>query len=129
MKILSYVAGHDVVIYAQAEYDPSIRKYRGGTPIATIPYSGRMLSAYALPQTELEPLVYGKALVPQRSAPVWQSADPIPDPGECDFALVSAMYVSACKALGRDTSRLLTIGGTVVDEKGNTVGTMWLNRN
>lgn len=129
MKILSYVGGHDIVIYGGAVYDPAIRRYRGGKPIATIPYSGRMLSAYALPQTELEPLVYGDALIPQRSALVWQSTDPVPDAAECDFALVSAMYVAACKELGVDTSRLLTVGGAVVDERERTVGTAWLNRN
>ena len=33
------------------------------------------------------------------------------------------------KALGRDTSRLLTVGGTVVDESGKVIGAAWLNRN
>lgn len=129
MKILSYVGGHDVVIYRDAEYDPSIRKYRGGTPVATIPYSGRMLSAYSLLQTELEPLQWENICIPLRCALVWQSVDPIPAPSECDYALVSAMYVSACKELGLDTSRLLTIGGVVVDEKERAIGAMWLNRN
>ena len=43
--------------------------------------------------------------------------------------MVSAVYLTACKALGRDTSRLLTVGGTVVDESGKVIGAAWLNRN
>lgn len=43
IKVVSYVGGHDVVVYKDAVYDPSIRKYRGGTPVAVIPYAGRTI--------------------------------------------------------------------------------------
>ena len=120
MIIKSYVSGHPIVVFRDAVYDPTIRKYRGGTPTGVIPYAGRMLSARMKPQ---------KVLIPIRSAPEWESVDPIPDRSECDYALVSVQYLSACRELGIDTSRLLTIGGSVVDEDGKVIGTAWLNQN
>ena len=42
-------------------------------------------------------------------------ADPIPD---ADLIIVSNLYRSACKELGRDTSRLATINGAVYDSAG-----------
>lgn len=128
MKIRSYVGGHDVVLYRGAVYDRALRKYRGGTPVAIIPYAGRMLSAQAEEQTETWITLDG-AEIPLHSAIVWQQVDPLPGPEECDFALVSHTYVTACQSLGMDTSRLLTVGGAVVDEAGQTVGCAWLNRN
>ena len=126
MKILSYVGGHDVVIYQNAVYDPSIRKYRGGTPAAVIPYSGRMLSATAKPAREEMVLLNGVE-IPVHAASEWDHVDSLPAAEECDFALVSALYAAVCQKLGLDTSRLLTIGGVVVDDAGHTVGCVWLN--
>ena len=116
-----------MVIYKDAVYDPSIRKYRGGTPVAVVPYSGRMLSASAKPAPE-EMLLLNGVEVPVHGASEWDHVDPLPAPEECDFALVSAMYAAACRELNVDTSRLLTIGGVVVDDAGRTVGCAWLNR-
>ena len=127
MKVVSYVGGHDVVVYKDAVYDPSIRKYCGGTPVAVIPYSGRMLSATARPAQE-EMLLLNGVEVPVHEAAAWDHVDPLPDADACDFALVSAMYAAACRELGVNTSRLLTIGGVVVDDAGRTVGCAWLNR-
>lgn len=127
MKVVSYVGGHDVVVYKDAVYDPSIRKYRGGTPVAVIPYGGRMLSATARP-TQEEMLLLNGVEVPVHEAAEWDYVDPLPDADACDFALVSAMYAAACRELGMDTSRLLTIGGVVVDDAGRTIGCAWLNR-
>lgn len=129
MKIKSFVSGHPIVIYRDAVFDPSIRRYRGGVPVVTIPAAGRMLSARPCPQKELPSLWVEGEEIPLRSAPEWESADPLPGPDECDYAVVSAVYLTACKALGRDTSRLLTVGGTVVDESGKVIGAAWLNRN
>lgn len=129
MKIKSFVGGHSIVIYRGAVFDPVIRRYRGGVPVVTIPAAGRMLSARPCPQKELPSLWVEGEEIPLRSAPEWESADPIPGLEECDYAVVSAMYVTACKALGWDTSRLLTVGGTVVDEGGKVIGAAWLNRN
>lgn len=55
------------------------------------------------------------------------SADPIPDDG--NFHIVSQLYLSAAKQSGWDTSKLLTIGGAVVDDAGRTIGASFLVRN
>ena len=127
--IIKSFTPHSITIFADTTFDPSIRKYRGGTPICTIPKADRMLSAHQKPQIPAAPLETESGFIPLRSAPEWASVDPIPDATECDYAIVSALYVSACKDLGMDTSRLLTIGGSVVDDAGKIIGTVWLNRN
>ena len=129
MKIKSYVGGHNVIIFRDAVYDPLIRRYRGGTPAVVIPYAGRMLSARAKPQEKLPPILMDGQAIPVRSALQWESVDPLPDENECDYALVSAMYVFACKEMGLDTSRLLTVGGSVVNDTGAVIGAAWLNQN
>ena len=129
MVIKSYVGGHSIDIFQNAVYDPAIRKYRGGNLIGIIPYAGRMLSARMKPQRKLPPIQMDGISIPVYSAPEWESVDPIPNLSECDYALVSALYLSACKDMGMDTSRLLTIGGSVVDDAGKIIGTVWLNRN
>lgn len=128
MKILSYIGGHSVNVYANCEFDPSVRKYRGGQVVATIPFSGKMLSAKAR-QEEAEPVTINGVEIPTQTPQIWDSVDPIPDESEADYCIVSAMYASACKALGMNTSRLLTMGGTVVDENGRVCGTIGFNRN
>ena len=127
--IKSFVGGHEVAIYRDCTYDPAIRKYRGGRLVAVIPYGGRMLSAQARPQQEQAPIWLDGQPVPVRSAPAWASVDPIPPESECAYALVSTLYVSACREMWLDTSRLLTVGGSVVDSAGNVIGAAWLNRN
>ncbi len=115
-------------IYSDSVYDPSIRKHRGGKVAAVIPYSGRMLSA-VIAQSPAEPLVYNGVLIPVNAPQVFIEADPIPTDDECDYCVVSAMYVAACKVLGIDTSRLLTIGEPVADDEGKVIGAVSLNRN
>ena len=128
MVIKSYVGGHSVKVFAECTYDPSIRKYRGGKVIAEIPYSGRMLSA-KIRQDDAEPFCFNGVSIPVKTAQIFEAVDEIPGEDECDFCVVSAMYVAACKSLGLDTSRLLTIGAPVADEKGRVMGTVFLNRN
>lgn len=128
MKISSYVGGHAVNVYTGASFDPSVRKYRGGELIATIPFSGRMLSAKAA-QESADPVVVDGIEIPTMSAQKWVAVDPIPDESECDYCIVSAMYVAACKALGFNTSRLLTMANTVVDADGRVIGVTGFNRN
>lgn len=128
MTIKSFVGGHPVCIYADCVFDPSIRKYRGGRKIAEIPYSGRMLSA-VVSQSNAEPLDFNGVPVPSKTPQIFEDVDPIPSEEECDLCIVSAMYVAACKYLGKDTSRLLTIGAPVVDEHNRVVGTCFLNKN
>lgn len=125
MQILNNVGGHDINVYAGAQYDPQIRKYRGGHLVAVIPYSGSMLSA-KMAQEPDDPIIYDGVEIPtQRSKIV--SADPVPD-DNC-YHIVSALYLAAVKAMGGDTNHLLTIAAPVVDDSGRVVGVTGLNRN
>ena len=128
MTIKNFVGGHTLNIYTGCTYDPSIRKYRGGYKIAEIPFSGRMLSA-RVRQEAAETVYYDGTPIPTNTPQVFEDIDPIPTEEECDFCIVSAMYVAACKSLEIDTKRLLTIGAPVVDEDNRVIGTCSLNRN
>lgn len=128
-NIRAYVGGHDITVFAGAQYDPATRKYKGGTPIAVIPYSGRMLTAYPKPRRALPPLDWNGAVVPLYAEAQWEAVDPLPGLDECDYAIVSTLYAAACRSLGLDTSRLLTVGGAVADPEGRTIGAAWLNKN
>ena len=125
IKIINTVGGHDLTVYTGAEYDASIRKYRGGEVLTVVPYSGKMLSA-KLADSDKEPIHIARVEIPTKMQVV-VDADEIPDDG--NLYVVSALYLTACRQLGRDTSRLLTIGGTVVDDTGRVIGCAWLNRN
>ena len=127
MKIVSCVGGHPVNIYTGAEFDPTIRKFRGGEISATIPYAGFMLSARA-EQVDDEPIIVDGVEIPTKSPQKWVSVDPLPDEPDTLY-IVSAMYVAARKELGLPTNMLLTIGQVVVDETGRVAGCVNLNRN
>ena len=129
MRIVSCVGGHPVNVFTGAEFDPTIRKFRGGEISATIPYAGFMLSAKA-EQVDDEPIVEEGVEIPTKSPQKWTAVDPLPenDDGNTMY-IVSAMYVAACKELGLPTNMLLTVGQTVVDETGRVVGCVNLNRN
>ncbi len=126
--VKSFVGGHSVMIFKDCVFDEKIRKYRGGTLVAEIPYSGRLLNAY-FKQDDAEAIVYGEIEIPTKTPPIYTDVDELPDKSECDFCIVSALYVAACKELGKDTSRLLTIGSPVADDAGHVIGTTALNRN
>lgn len=126
MNIKAFVGGHDVVVYTGAELDPTVRKYKGGTPVLTIPFSGRILNAKAR-QDAAEAIEIDGISIPTKTPQIWDSVDPIPE--DCDYCVVSAMYVAACKALGMPTDKLLTIDGTVVSDDGRILGCVGFNRN
>lgn len=140
-QILNYTP-HNVNIVRGAEFDPTIRKYRGGEIINTIPSNG-MVSAKAAPTAETEPILLESIgflpdmEIPTMEAPKWESVDPLPDAAMMDmvyrtkvYYIVSNLYVSACKELGIPTDRLLTVGNMVVEEDGRTVrGATCLIRN
>ena len=128
MIIKNFVGGHSLSIFTDCEYDAAIRKYRGGYKIAEIPFSGSMLSA-KIRQEEAESVNFEGVSIPTNTPQIFEDVDPIPLEEECDFCIVSAMYVAACKSLGIDTKRLLTIGAPVVDEENRVIGTCSLNRN
>lgn len=127
-RILSFVGGHDICVYSECKFDESIRKFRPGRLIGVIPYSGRMLNATIL-QSDEEPLCFEGMKLSIKSKPVYKDVDDIPGIEICDFCIVSNIYAAACKELGYDTSRLLTIGGSVVDENNNIIGVCFFNRN
>ena len=76
-----------------------------------------------------EEINYEGVSIPTNTPQIFEDVDPIPPEEECDFCIVSAMYVAACKSLGINTKRLLTIGAPVVDEENRVIGTCSLNRN
>ena len=121
------VGGHDISLYTGSVFDPAVRKYRGGNVIATLPYSGTMLSAVQTKPADAEPLAVGDIMIPTTQAPVFTGYDPVPDDG-C-FYVVSQLYLAAVRQFGGDTNRLLTLGPAVVDDSGRVIGTTGLVRN
>ena len=122
---------HPVSIVAGATFDTSIRKYRGGIVVKTIPSSG-MVSAISSKQEEMDPIVTDDdgVFIPTCSTPKWVWVDPIPEFPEGSMYIVSAMYVTACRELGIPTRRLLTVGPAVVGDDGRSiVGCVSLVRN
>ncbi len=128
IMIKSYVGGHDIKVYKGCSFDSKIRKYKGGELLAVIPYSGKMLSAKFAP-SETEIINIGNAEIIVKSPQKFADVDPLPEENGNDLYVVSALYVAACKALGKNTSNLLTIGDTVVDENNNIIGCINFNRN
>lgn len=112
---------HYVNIFSGAEFDPIIQKYRGGSFERTIEPSGVLLNA-KIQEIDDEPI---DGIATKRTSII--SADPIPDDG--NYHIVSQLYLSAARQSGWDTSRLLTIGGAVVDYVDHTIGASFLIRN
>lgn len=112
---------HAIYLYTGSSFDSKIRKYRGGSRERTIESSGVLLSA-RIQEIDDEPI---DGIATKRTSII--SADPIPDDG--NYHIVSQLYLSAAKQSGWDTSRLLTIGGAVVDYAGHTIGASFLVRN
>ena len=127
MKIKSFVGNHDINIYHGCSYDPTLRKYRGGTLLKTISYSGKMLNAESVQKSGW--MIVDGVKIPVTSRQMFINVDPIPPLEECDYCIVSNKYVAACKNLGINTSRLLTIGDTVVDSDGRIIGCVGLCKN
>ena len=121
---------HPVSVVSGATFDASIRKYRGGSVVSTIPSSG-MVSAISTRQVEMDPILNEDGVsIPTISAPKWERVDSLPEAPEGTMYVVSAMYVAACRELGLPTDRLLTIGPAVVGDDGRSiVGCVSLVRN
>ena len=124
MEIRNYTP-HPVHIYKDAEFDLSIRKYRGGTKIGTFPSVG-MLSAK---MTEKIVSTREDGIVFKRTEIVGCDEYPINFEGSDTYLIVSQLYLSAAKQMGWDTSHLLTIGGAVVDDAGRVIGAAFLTMN
>lgn len=125
MAIINAAGGHGITVYSGAEFDPSIRKHRGGTKVLEIPFSGKFYSAKQV-DTEEAPIDVDGVQVPTITRK-FAGVEEIPDDG--NFYIVSAPYAVACKEAGMDTSRLLTIGNPVCDEAGRVIGCTCLIRN
>ncbi|NLZ54040.1 MAG: hypothetical protein GX892_13025 [Thermoanaerobacteraceae bacterium] len=106
---------HSINIIEGAIFDPSIRKYvaRGEvTMVTSIPSNGVLsakIDTVNLPDIDGIP-VYGKAIV---------GCDPLPE--GYDLYIVSALYASAVRAQGGDTSKLYTVADPVYTEDGRTI--------
>jgi len=107
---------HDINIIDGSRFDPSIRKYVAAgkevTMVTSIPSNG-ILSA-VIETAEMEPIngipVYGKKIT---------GIDPLPE--GYDIYVVSALYASAMRQLGGDTSKLYTVADPVYSEDGRTI--------
>lgn len=118
---------HDVNIVAGATFDASIRKYRGGEVVLTIPSSG-MVNAVSNDTPAADVIVGGVSVSSIKK--IWTSVDALPEYDEDTMFIVSGLYVSACCELGLPTANLLTVGNMVVAEDGRTiVGCVGLVRN
>ena len=122
MSIVNYTP-HTVSVYEGATYNPAIRKYEGGTLTRCIPSCGVVLNARmdTTPVGDVEGVPCVRAHV--------VDVDPAPAFGPGDYFIVSTIYVNACKALGFDTSHMLTVDGAVVDSEGHVVGCVGFRRN
>ena len=124
MSIIKNMTPHAIKLYNNVVFDPKIRKYHlseTSVLVENIEPSGKMLSA-KMAEEDSDPIGW---IQTKRTKIV--SADPIPE-GD-GYCIVSQLYLSAAKQMGWDTSRLLTIGGAVVDNDGRTVGAAFLVRN
>lgn len=107
---------HDVNIINNSEFSPEIRKYvyrEGSTPNITIPSEG-MLNAKinTIPGPEIDGIpTFKKEIV---------GCDPLPELGPDDYVIVSALYASAVRATGGDTSKLLLVADPVMTPDGKT---------
>ena len=117
MKVVN-LTPHCINVVAGATLDESIRKYRGGEVVATIPSSG-MVSAISN-DSPADPIVVDGVSI-QSTRKEWTKVDALPEMEEATMFIVSALYVSACRELGIPTTNLLTVGNMVVAEDGRTI--------
>jgi hypothetical protein len=102
---------HAINVVDGASFNPSIRKYTGGTVVLSIPSNGMLnakLSTVDLPAVDGIP-VFGKAFT---------GVDALPN--GYDIYIVSAMYASAAKAAGVDMSKVYTVADPVYTDDGNS---------
>jgi len=105
---------HAINIVANGGFNPEIRKYVAENPeiIATIPSNG-VLSAKidTLPDMSINDIpVFTKSI---------SGCDELPE--GYDIYVVSALYVSAARSVGMDTSKLYTVADPVYSLDGRTI--------
>ena len=125
MRILNCTP-HAITIMAGTVYNPTTRNHFVGKQtkiVKEIPSSGNTLNAY-----------YERYMDDLNGLPIdritYTNVDPIPE--NVDYVIVSAIYVEACKKLGKDTTKCLTVGKGVFSNEGKIrkpVGTTSLKCN
>lgn len=109
---------HAINIVTGAVFKPEIRKFvvPDGievTVVASIPSDGVLsakIDTVELPEIDGSIPVFGKAIV---------GCDPLPE--GYDIYIVSALYASAMRQMGEDTSKLYTVADPVYTEDGKTI--------
>lgn len=102
---------HAINVVEGSVFNPTIRKYTGGTVVQSIPSNGMLnakVSTVDMPAVNGIPC-FGKA---------FSGVDTLPE--SFDIYIVSAMYASAAKAAGVDCSKLYTVADPVYTEDGNS---------
>jgi hypothetical protein len=103
---------HAINVVKNAVFNPTIRKYIGGTVVLSIPSNG-MLNA-TVKTVDLYPVndiipVFGKSFT---------GVDSLPD--GYDVYIVSAMYASAAKSAGLDMKNVFTVADPVYTDDGKS---------
>lgn len=115
---------HVVSVYENAVFDPAVKGCRGGNKVISFQPSGYIASALstveALPDMDMDGV---KVPIRKRN---FASVTDLPE--ENCLYIVSSLYATASKELGRDTSRLLVPHGDVVNEDGKKIGCTGLIR-
>ena len=126
MKILNYTP-NTISIYSGADLDPKTKKWKGGRLINTFPSVG-ILNAR---MEEITEYIKEDGIIFKRTRIVDYSCDELPilPEGTNTYFIVTRVYLAVAKRKGWDTSHLLTVGGSVVDDAGNAIGTAFLNMN
>lgn len=124
MEILNYTP-NTVNVYSGADLDPKTKKWKGGYLINTFPSVG-ILNAR---MEEITEYIKEDGIIFKRTRIVNYSCDVHPILDSNTYFIVTRVYLAVAKQRGWDTSHLLTVGGTVVGDDGNAVGTAFLNMN
>ena len=126
MEILNYTP-NTVNVYSGADLDPTTKKWKGGHLINTFPSVG-ILNAR---MEEITEYIKEDGIIFKRTRIVDYSCDELQilDQDSNTYFIVTRVYLAVAKEKGWDTSHLLTVGDTVVDDDGNAVPTAFLNMN
>ena len=107
---------HPVNIITNSTFDASIRKWVAPSdtaPTVTIPSTGVLNAKIAT--IDADPIgdipIFTKSIT---------GCDPLPDLGDGDFVIVSALFATAFRAMGGDCSRILLVADPVMTPDGKT---------
>ena len=102
---------HAINVVVGATFNPSIRKFTGGSVSHSIPSNGMLnakMETVNLPDIQGIPC-FGKSIT---------GVDPLPD--GFDIYIVSALYASAAIKAGMDMSKIFTVADPVMSDDGNS---------